>query len=130
MSKSVFRIITGVRVARIAGAVGAGIGAAALYVRGTTFEKTIIVKDCINQSIGPSEACVKVKLVTDINDNTYKCSPSLFYLHFYNDSNKIWSQMEANKTYKVTGYGYTYPSIGLYPNLVSSELVIYPQKQI
>ena len=101
----------------------AGVGSAALYARGTSFEKTIKVNRVHKMYVGPREVTSRVRTVRDSDGNIYRCSIAPFYGHFGKDSEELWSSMEPDNTYTVKGYGFTYPRFGLYPNLVSSRSV-------
>ena len=57
----------------------------------------------------------------DENANVYKLSNSVFLLHF--TSAEVMMKLEKDKQYVVKGYGWRVPFLGMYPNIVSANLV-------
>jgi hypothetical protein len=86
----------------------------AIYAYGTRFEKTIRVKE-VNSLRGK----YGTNVVADHDGTVYSVSNSFYYLFF--NSAELYTQLDAEKSYKITGYGYRVPILGLFPNIISAK---------
>ena len=88
-----------------------------VYVYATRFERTITIKEKYSFAAGSGRALSLSNTVMDSEGRVYAISNSLPLLHF--TSAEILVQLEKDKTYKVKGYGWRVPILGMYPNIVS-----------
>ena len=88
-----------------------------VYTYGTKFEKKITVKELNNLYIYKSSG----NFLSDTNNNTYRISNSIFYLFF--TSTEVYENIDPNKTYNIKGFGLRIPILGLYPQIISAELI-------
>ena len=86
-----------------------------------TIWKTITIKEKYNISSGSGKSLHITNTVMDENANVYKLSNSVFLLHF--TSAEVMMKLEKDKQYVVKGYGWRVPFLGMYPNIVSANLV-------
>jgi len=84
-----------------------------LYSYSTYYSRDITIKQKNTYSSGRYVR----NTFTDENGNVYEATNSLPYLHF--TAAEIWSRIEVNKKYSVTGYGLRIAFLGFYPNIIS-----------
>jgi len=88
-----------------------------IYSYVTKFEKIITVKEVNNLYIYKSNG----NFISDTENKLYKISNSVFYLFF--TSTELYDKIDANKRYKITGFGLRIPILGLYPQIINVELI-------
>ncbi len=88
-----------------------------VYTYGTKFEKKITVKEINNLYVYKSSG----NFLSDTNNNIYRISNSIFYLFF--TSTELYEKIDPNKTYNIKGFGLRIPIIGLYPQIISADLI-------
>jgi len=88
-----------------------------IYVYATKKNKIITVKN--STYFGQSR--YGLNLITDKDNNVYQVKNSIYYLFF--NSAELYQQLEINKTYKITYYGYRIPFINAYPNIISATII-------
>jgi len=84
-----------------------------LYSYSTYYSRDITVKHKNTYSSGRYVR----NTFTDENGNVYEAAISLPYLHF--TAAEIWSGIELNKKYSITGYGLRIAFLDFYPNVIS-----------
>lgn len=91
-----------------------------IYVYSTRFERIITIKEkqtfSSEGNITSKSSMIK-NTVSDENGNIYQISSSLPLLHF--TSAEILLNIEKNKKYKISGYGWRIPILGIFPNIVA-----------
>jgi hypothetical protein len=88
-----------------------------IYTYSTQFEKIITIKKI--DSIRSTKHGKNI--VVDTNNNVYYIQNNIYLLFF--NSIQLFSNLENNKTYKIKGYGFSYPNLGLYPNIFDTKEV-------
>ena len=86
-----------------------------LYSRITYFEKTITIK----QKNSFNQGRYGKNIIEDENGNIYIISNSLYFLFF--QSIKLYTDIQIGIKYKIKGYGYKLPSLGLYPQIIFAD---------
>ena len=92
-----------------------------IYVYSTRFEKTITIKEkhafSTEGSMTSKNSIIK-NTVSDQNGIIYQISPSFPLLHF--TAAEVLLNIQKNKMYKISGYGWRIPILGIFPNIVSA----------
>ena len=83
----------------------------------TSFEKTITVKEKDSMKSGKYGK----NIVSDTDGNVYTIENSIFYDFF--TAMELFTKIELNQSYKVKGFGYRIPILGIYPNIISASKV-------
>jgi hypothetical protein len=89
----------------------------ALYSYTTYFTKTITIQDkesLRNGSYGQN-------VVSDTEGNIYTIDNTIFY-GFYT-STELYTRLDENKKYQITGYGYRVPILNWFPSILSAQLI-------
>jgi len=86
-----------------------------IYSRVTYFERVITIK----QKNAFSQGRYSRNIIEDKNGNIYIISNSLYYLFF--QSVKLYTDIQNGVKYKIKGYGYKLPFLGLYPQIIFAE---------
>lgn len=86
----------------------------ALYVYTTPFSKTITVANHGNTASGR----IIIPTISDDAGNVYVVSNQIFLLHF--NATQLALMFENGSHFKVGGYGYNIPALGIYPNITSA----------
>jgi len=86
-----------------------------IYTYSTKFEKTIIIKK--TDSIRSTK--YGKNIIVDENNNVYYVQNNMYLLFF--NSIQLYSNLEVNKTYRIKGYGFSYPNLGLYQNIFDAK---------
>jgi hypothetical protein len=60
-------------------------------------------------------------LISDKDNNIYQVKNSIYYLFF--NSAELYQQLEVNKTYNITYYGYRIPFLNMYPNIITATII-------
>jgi len=83
----------------------------------TQFEKTITIdeKFAYGQRNGNSQS------VSDKDNNVYEIRNSMLLFHF--TSAEVFNSLDINSTYKVKGYGFRVPVLGMFPNIYHASSV-------
>lgn len=87
-----------------------------VYVYATPFERTITIKEKYSFAAGSGRGLSLSNTVMDGEGRVYAIHNSLPLLHF--TAAEILVQLEKGQTYKVKGYGWRVPVLGMYPNIV------------
>lgn len=85
-----------------------------VYVYATPFSKTITVAN--HSSI--SSRRIIIPTISDDAGNVYTVSNQLLLLHF--NAAQVALMLENGSHFKVSGYGYNIPALGIYPNITSA----------
>ena len=88
-----------------------------IYVYSTKKNKIITIKN--STYFGQSK--YGFNLIIDKDNNVYQVKNSIYYL-FFNYA-ELYQQLEINKTYNITYYGYRIPFINAYPNIINASIV-------
>ena len=88
-----------------------------IYVYSTKQNKIITIKN----STYFRQSKYGYNLVSDSNNNVYQVKNSIYYLFF--NSAELYQELEINKTYNITYYGYRIPFLNLYPNIISATII-------
>jgi hypothetical protein len=88
-----------------------------VYSYFTSFEKIITVKEKDSMRSGKYGQ----NIISDTDGNVYTISNSLFYDFF--TAMELFTKIEPNQSYKVKGFGYRIPVLGIYPNIISASKV-------
>ena len=86
-----------------------------IYTYSTKFEKTITIKKL--DSIRSTK--YGKNIIVDEKNNVYYIQNNTYLLFF--NSIQLYSNLEINKTYKIKGYGFSYPNLGLYQNIFNAQ---------
>ena len=86
-----------------------------VYVYSTRFERTITIKEKYNYASGGSRNLTVSNTVMDETGNVYVIGNSLPLLHF--TAAEILMKIEKDKTYRVQGYGWRIPILGMFPRI-------------
>lgn len=89
------------------------------YIKTTKFEKSIKIKNKYTKFSSGEKSGKTYYMLTDYNNNIYKCDKSLWFLHF--SDAELWESFEKDKEYNVKGYGVRFPLFSVYPNIISSN---------
>jgi hypothetical protein len=83
----------------------------------TRFEKIITIdeKFAYGQRNGKSQS------VSDKNNNVYEIRNSVYLFHF--TSAEVFNNLDIDSTFKVKGYGYRIPVLGMFPNIYHASIV-------
>ena len=83
----------------------------------TRFEKIITIdeKFAYGQKNGNSQS------VSDKDNNVYEIRNSIYLFHF--TSAEVFNNLDINSTFKVKGYGYRIPVLGMFPNIYHASIV-------
>ena len=87
----------------------------ALYSYTTYFTKTITIQDkesLKNGSYGHN-------VVSDTEGNIYTIDNTIYYGFF--TSTELYTTLDENKKYRITGYGYRVPVLNLFPSILSAQ---------
>ena len=60
-------------------------------------------------------------LILDTNNNSYQIRNSIYYLFF--TAAELYQELEINKTYKITYYGYRIPILNTYPIIIDATIL-------
>ena len=88
-----------------------------VYSYFTSFEKKITVKEKDSVKTGKYGK----NIVSDTDGNVYTIENSMFYDFF--TAIELFTKIELNQSYKVKGFGYRIPILGIYPNIISASKV-------
>ena len=88
-----------------------------VYSYFTSFEKIITVKEKDSMRTGKYGK----NIVSDTDGNVYTIENSMFYDFF--TAMELFTKIELNQSYKVKGFGYRIPILGIYPNIISASKV-------
>jgi hypothetical protein len=91
------------------------------YSYGTKFNKKITVDEKFERVYGNKEMTRQIFSVSDMDNNVYKVSKSLWYWKWY--STETWNGMKKGETYNIKGYGLRCGFLNLYPNIISAEKI-------
>ena len=86
-----------------------------VYSYFTSFEKIITVKEKDSMRTGKYGK----NIVSDTDGNVYTIENSMFYDFF--TAMELFTKIELNQSYKVKGFGYRIPILGIYPNIISAS---------
>jgi hypothetical protein len=86
----------------------------AVYVYATPFSKTITVAN--HSSISSRRHIIAT--ISDEAGNVYMISNQILLLHF--NAVQLALMLEKGSRFKVSGYGYNIPALGIYPNITSA----------
>lgn len=89
-----------------------------IYTYSTKFEKTITIKKL--DSIRSSK--YGKNIIVDEKNNVYYVQNNMYLLFF--NSIQLYSNLEINKTYKIKGYGFSFPNLGLYQNIFDAKEIL------
>lgn len=93
-----------------------------IYVYSTRFERTITIKDkhtfSTEGNVYSKYSTAIKNTVSDENGIIYEISSSFPLLHFR--AAEILLNIEKNKKYKISGYGWRIPILGIFPNIVAA----------
>jgi hypothetical protein len=88
-----------------------------VYSHFTSFEKIITVKEKDSMRSGKYGQ----NIIADTDGNVYTVSNSVFYDFF--TAMELFAKIELNQAYKIKGFGYRIPVLGIYPNIISASKV-------
>jgi len=88
-----------------------------VYSYFTSFEKIITVKEKDSVITGKYGK----NIVSDTDENVYTIENSLFYNFF--TAMELFTKIETNQAYKVKGFGFRIPMLGVYPNIIRASKV-------
>lgn len=97
----------------VIGLLGFILGAA--YTFGTSFEKTITIKE------RPPLGVEQNKRVKSLDGDWYMVADNVYQLKFR--SFDTWGDLEEGQTYKVKGYGWRVGFFSMFPNIVDIEKI-------
>jgi hypothetical protein len=86
-----------------------------VYSYFTSFEKVITVKEKDSMRSGKYGK----NIISDTDGNVYTIENSMFYEFF--TAIELFTKIELNQSYKVKGFGYRIPILGIYPNIISAS---------
>ena len=86
-----------------------------IYSRVTYFEKIVTIK----QKNAFNQGRYGKNIIEDENGNIYIISNSLYFLFF--QSIKLYTNIQIGIKYKIKGYGYKLPFLGVYPKIIFAE---------
>ena len=86
-----------------------------IYSYFTSFEKIIKVKEKDSIRTGKYGQ----NIIADTDENVYSVANSMFYNFF--SAMELFTKIEVNQSYKVKGFGYRIPILGIYPNIISAS---------
>ena len=86
-----------------------------IYTYCTKFEKIIRIKKI--DSIRSTK--YGKNIIVDEENNVYYIQNNMYLLFF--NSIQLYSNLEINKTYRIKGYGFSYPNLGLYQNIFDAK---------
>lgn len=86
-----------------------------VYSYFTSFEKIITVKEKDSVRTGKYGK----NIVSDTDGNVYTIENSILYDFF--TAMELFTEIELNQSYKVKGFGYRIPILGVYPNIISAS---------
>ena len=86
-----------------------------MYSYFTSFEKIITVKEKDSMKTGKYGK----NIVSDTDGNVYTIENSIFYDFF--TAMELFTKIELNQAYKIKGFGYRIPILGIYPNIISAS---------
>ena len=93
-----------------------------LYTYITAFEKVVTIKDKYNITSGNRSNSVKTEyMIVDDKNTIYKITNLWWRGEF--DKAGDWALVNKNETYKLRGYSYRVPILGMYPNVYSLSKV-------
>jgi len=88
----------------------------AIYVYATPFSKTITVMN--ESNISHRRYGNIYATISDEAGNVYMITNQIFLLHF--NAVKLAFMLEKGSRFKVSGYGYNIPALGIYPNITAA----------
>lgn len=83
----------------------------------TSFEKIITVKEKDSMRSGKYGK----NIISDTDGNVYTVENSIYYEFF--TAMELFTKIELNQPYKVKGFGYRIPFLGIYPNIIRASKV-------
>jgi hypothetical protein len=86
-----------------------------VYSYFTVFEKIITVKEKDSMRTGKYGK----NIISDTDGNVYTIENSIFYDFF--TAMELFTKIEQNQSYKVKGFGYRIPILGIYPNIIKAS---------
>lgn len=86
-----------------------------VYSYFTVFEKIITVKEKDSMRTGKYGK----NIISDTDGNVYTIENSMFYDFF--TAMELFTKIELNQSYKVKGFGYRIPILGMYPNIIKAS---------
>ena len=86
-----------------------------VYSYFTSFEKVITVKEKDSMRTGKYGK----NIISDTDGNVYTIENSMFYDFF--TAMELFTKIELNQSYKVKGFGYRIPILGIYPNIIKAS---------
>jgi hypothetical protein len=86
-----------------------------VYSYFTSFEKIITVKEKDSMRTGKYGK----NIISDTDGNVYTIENSIFYDFF--TAMELFTKIEQNQSYKVKGFGYRIPILGVYPNIIKAS---------
>jgi hypothetical protein len=93
----------------------------AAYTYGTKFNKTITIDEKFNRVEGDEKSTRQIFCISTTDGEVYNVRKSLWYWKFYHT--ETWNSLKKGQTYNVTGYGWRYGLLSMYPNLIEAKLV-------
>jgi len=88
-----------------------------IYAYSTKTNKIITIKN-LNYFRSSNKG---YNLILDTNNNTYQITNSTYYLFF--TSAELYQELEINKTYNITYYGFRIPFMSMYPIIISATKI-------
>ena len=86
-----------------------------VYSYFTVFEKIITVKEKDSVKTGKYGK----NIISDTDGSVYTIENSIFYDFF--TAMELFTKIELNQSYKVKGFGYRIPILGIYPNIIKAS---------
>ena len=88
-----------------------------IYAYSTKTYKTITIKNSNYFKSSNKD----YNLILDTNNNLYQIKNSIYYLFF--TAAELYQELEINKTYKITYYGYRIPILHMYPIIIDATII-------
>ena len=108
------------------GALGALVGGSALYSYGTSFQKSVIIKNKYIRVHGNKDNVSQVFMICDDQNKHYKVGKSIWYWQMY--APELWSSFKEGDEYDIKGYGWRFGLLSIYPNVYSADKCNHNQK--
>ena len=89
-----------------------------IYVYATPFERFVTIKEKYNYASGQGKSLSVMNSVSDDSNRVYKITNCLPKLHF--TSAEVLLSIVVGQKYKINGYGWRVPILGMYPNITSA----------
>ena len=86
-----------------------------IYFTLTSFETKLTITHKYKKYNSPDNDYDDLLILVDDNNNKYNVTNLFFKFDFNKEED--WNYLQINKSYKVKGYGFEIPTIGIYKNI-------------